>query len=214
MNSIRKKIMASLLAGTFLLSVSAEIPLAEAADSGNAPQAEAQKLSKADLDAIAKDIAEQYGVDQAEVREALAKGKLFDDIYYAAMLAKVSGKSFKTVFAMKQDWFDVMQKLNITADRWRDVMKDMVVEDIALRSSLGKETVRKLMDEHYHPRDIRIAGRLADASKKDVHEVLGMKTINKRWIDVANELKVDPGIIRPRSPQEEEEDAEMPEGQQ
>ena len=93
-------------------------------------------------------------------------------------------------------------------------MKDMVVEDIALRSSLGKETVRKLMDEHYHPRDIRIAGRLADASKKDVHEVLGMKTINKRWIDVANELKVDPGIIRPRSPQEEEEDAEMPEGQQ
>lgn len=193
-----KKFFAMLLTGALLFAA----PVAVSA----APEDEGAPINAVELNALAKEIADQYGVNQDEVRKSLGEGRFMDDIYSAAMLAKLSGKSFATVLSMKQDWFDVMVKLGVTREHWESSLKDMTAADIAQRSNLKKEVVLKLINGHYNPRDIRIAGRLASASKKDVQTVLNMKTINKRWIDVADELKVDRKLIMPRSPMEEEED--------
>ena len=208
MISVKKKILAGVLVGTFLFSVSASIPTALAAPENDQAAAQKNAMSAADMENMAKEIADQYGVNQAEVKKAISEGIFFDDIYYAAMLAKVSGKSFSTVISMKADWFDVMKKLGITREHWDAVLKDMMAEDIAARSNLTKDTVKKLMEERYNPRDIRIAGRLANASKKDVRAVLNMKKLNMRWRDVAGELKVDQKVLRPRNEAEAQEDAE------
>lgn len=203
----KKKMLTGILSGAVLLSVSFGSPMVQAAPADNdmgAPPA----MSEADLDNMAEEIATQYGVDQEEVRTALGEEHFMDDIYYAAMLAKISGKPFSTVLSMKVDWIDVMRELGVTREMWDSVLKDMVAEDIAARSSLSKDVVSKLMEEHYIPRDIRTAGRLAEASGKDVYEILGMKKTDTTWIDVAKELKVDPKVIKPRTPDEEQEDLE------
>ena len=165
---------------------------------------------KVNLTEMAKEISEQYDVNEKEVLAALNEHRSLDDIYYAAIFAKVSGKSFRQVFAMKSDWFDVMQALGISREKYEETVLELMVKDIAKRSDVSEAEVKKLLDNHYSPRDIRIAGRLAKASGKKIQNVLDMKKINQRWTDVADELKVDKNLVRPRTPIEEEEDAENP----
>lgn len=198
---LSKKILAGLMAGTFFFGgITAPVSAA--------PPPPPKQMSEADRASLAKEIAAQYAVNEQEVLTALKEDRFMDDIYYAAMLAKVSGKSFRQVLAMKSDWFDVMKALGITEEKYNETMKEMVAEDIAKRSELDVNTVKKLMDKHYFPRDIRIAGRLAKASGKDVQTVLDMKKINQRWTDVAKQLGADPGLVRPRNAAEEAEDEE------
>ena len=104
-----------------------------------------------------------------------------------------------------------MQALGITKEKYEETVLELMAKDISKRSNLSEAEVKKLLDNHYHPRDIRIAGRLAKAAGKDVQSVLDMKKLNQRWIDVADELKVDRNLVRPRTPVEEEEDKESSE---
>ncbi len=199
MKKLSKKILVGIMAGTFLFAGGNVY-----AEENNPPQPPPQVT--ADLNRWAKDTAEWYGVSESEIQDALKKGVPFDDIEHAAMLAKISGKSFKTVMGMKADWFDVMQKLNITPEKYESVMREMMIQSIARRSELPESTVKNLLENHYNPRDIRIAGRLAKASGKDVQSVLDMKKLNQRWMDIAQELGVDRDLVRPHGPVEEAED--------
>ena len=196
---ISKKIVTGLLSAAILINGSIGV---YAAENNEAPP------QKANLSEMAKEISKQYDVNENEVLSALKEERSLDDIYYAAIFAKVSGKSFRQVFAMKSDWFDVMKALGITREKYEDAVLELMVKDIAERSDVSEAEVKKLLENNYHPRDIRIAGRLAKASGKKVQSVLDMKKINQRWIDVAEELKVDKSLVRPRTPVEEEEDAE------
>ena len=54
-------------------------------------------------DEVAKHIAASFGVDEKQVKSALDDNKDFRDIGQAAMLAKISGKSFEDVLALKTD---------------------------------------------------------------------------------------------------------------
>lgn len=199
MKFIRKKIVMGLLSAAILINGSISVYAAE--DNEASPP-------KVNLSEMAKEISKQYDVNENEVLSALKEERSLDDIYYAAIFAKVSGKSFRQVFAMKSDWFDVMKVLGITREKYEDAVLELMVKDIAERSNVSEAEVKKLLDNNYHPRDIRIAGRLAKASGKKIQTVLDMKKINQRWIDVADELKVDKSLVRPRTPVEEEEDAE------
>ena len=163
---------------------------------------------KVNLNEMAKEISSQYDVNEKEVLAALNEQRSLDDIYYAAIFAKVSGKSFRQVFAMKSDWFDVMQALGISKEKYEATVLELMAKDISERSNVSEAEVKKLLNNHYHPRDIRIAGRLAKAAGKNVQSVLDMKKLNQRWIDIADELKVDRNLVRPRTPTEEEEDSE------
>ena len=209
MKLLKKKLLAAVIAGSIAFIGVNDIQTVQAAKNAtNQTEATAneQQPPRINIDKLAKEIAEIYDVNESEVRTALSENRSLDDIYYAAIFAKVSGKSFRQVFAMKSDWFDVMQALGITEEKYDEVVRDLMIEDIANRSNVDKKTVRKLLDNHYHPRDIRIAGRLAKAANKNVQAVLDMKKINQRWIDVADELGVDRKLVRPRTPIEEEED--------
>ncbi len=210
MKSFKKRILAGLTAGTLLFTgFAGSVYAAERPDAP--PPGKAQKI---DSDTLAKEIAQQYDVNEKEVLAALKENKPLDDVYYAAIFAKASGKSFRQVFAMKSDWFDVMKALGITREKYDATVRELMAKDIAARSELDIKTVEKLMDKHYRPRDIRIAGRLAKASGKDVQSILDMKKINQRWFDVAKELGVNPEVTRPRSPADEAEDAEQEQPEQ
>ena len=199
----KKSIVAALAAIAFVAAPGTSISEAAPKDEPK-PTVEEQ----INVDEYAKAVAEQYDVNEEQVKAALKAQRPLDDIDYAAMLAKVSGKSFQQVLNMKADWFDVMQQLGITFEKYKSTVRDLEAADIAKRSGLEKATVLKLLDEHYFPRDIRIAGRLAKAAGKDVREVLGMKKINYHWFDVADELKVSRDLVRPKGPADEAEDKE------
>lgn len=212
----KRKFMAGLLAGAFIFGGATGMAAAAPGD-GEDPGQEAQRpsrLTDADKEAIANDVARRYGVKAAEVREALDERKNFDDIYYGALLAKVSGKSFKEVLALKADWWEVEKKLGLTGEEIGKVYDDIMLRDLAERSSLSEVKTRRLLDANYHPRDIRIAGRLAKASGKDVQEVLDMKKINMRWRDIVAELGIDRGVLRPVTAAEAAEDEEAEPGQE
>lgn len=169
-----KRILVGLLAGILIFAVIGEVS--------------ASKQTENEL--WAKETAAWFEVSEKEILNAIEAGKTREDIDIAAMLAKISGKSFNTVMNMKVDWADVMKKLNITPQKYGEACREMMVKSIAMSSELSESTVKNLLENHYHPRDIKIAGRLAKASGKDVQEILDSKKINQRWIDVAKQLNV------------------------
>ena len=91
---MKKKIFVGMLASMFLVSGAVGLPLSQAAPQPDNQAQEAPAMTKAELDELAADVAKQYGVSQSEVRSSLSKGLFLDDVYYAAMLAKLSGKSY------------------------------------------------------------------------------------------------------------------------
>lgn len=161
---------------------------------------EGQPPMQFDPSEMAKHMAKQLGLEESEVLAAINEKKDFHDIGHAAMLAKVSGKSFSEVLSMKQDgqhWKDVEQSLGVTHEQIRDYMGNMMAERMAESAKTDKATVEQLMKDGYLPPDIMFAGKLANASGKDIQSVLNQKKINNRWEDVAKELGVDESVLRP-----------------
>lgn len=209
MKLIGKKTMAGILAGTVLFTggVYAAPALAEEAPPVAAVEA-SPELTRADKDEIVNDCVKRYGVKESDVREALKARRNPEDIYYAALLSKASGKSLHEIITSKADWREVERKFGITESQIDKVVNDMIATDIAERSGLAVDTVKDLLKNHYHPRDIRIAGRLAKESGKDVRDVLDMKKLNMRWRDVADKLHLDVEVLKAKIGAEVQEDAE------
>lgn len=140
---------------------------------------------------FAKKIADYYGIDQYEVETALRENTHFGDIRHAATLAKLSGRSFSEVLAMKNDWHQVADKLGVTREQFDAFMKEEMLGWLAKRSRLDTKTVQNLLDDGYNPRDICMAGIIAGESGKGVKSVLNKRKINNSWQDVAKEFNVD-----------------------
>ena len=155
---------------------------------------------KMEPEKAAKQMAQQFGLEESEILAALKDNRDFRDVGQAAMLAKVSGKSFSDVLAMKQDgkdWQEVTKTLGVTKEQIHDTMNSMMTDGIATEGKTDRATVEKLMGEGYNPWDIMSAGKLANASGKDIQSVLGMKKINNQWKDVAKDLGVDENLLKP-----------------
>lgn len=170
---------------------------AVSAEQGRHGKRPPQQINTADM---AKHIAEQFGVDESQVKSALEAKKDFRDIGQAAMLAKISGKSFTDVMDMKTDsnnWRDITQSLGISEEQVRDARNDMMAQRFEQQGLVKKDTALSLLKDGYQPRDIEMAGRLAKAADKDIKTVLSYKKINNRWEDVANQLGVDESSLRP-----------------
>lgn len=149
------------------------------------------QFSEEQIADFAKKIADHYGVDQYEVAAALRENTHFGDIRQAATLAKLSGRSFSEVLAMKNDWHQVADKLGVTREQFDAFMKDEMLGWLAQRSKLDTKTVQSLLDDGYNPRDICAAGIIASESGKSVKNVLSKRKINNSWKDVAKEFNVD-----------------------
>ena len=99
---------------------------------------------------------------------------------------------------MKTDWRQVAEKLGVKREQVETFMKSEMLEGLAKNSKLDAKTVESLLKEKYSPRDITIAGRIANSSGKNVKAVIAKKKINNNWEDVAKEFNVDFSKINER----------------
>ncbi len=220
MNSLKKKMIAGMLAGAILTAGGVELLSTQsgAAHSYAATQAMGPRGGRQmDTADMAKRIAEEFGVSESQVQTAIEDKKDFRDIGQAAMLAKLSGKSFADVMAMKTDdadWRDIGAKLGVTHDQVLAERDEMTARRISQQGNVDQDTVVALLKDGYHPQDIDMAGRLAKAADKDVRKVLSYKKINNTWSDVAKQLGVDESAVRPqtgnRGPHRMDDDGHYP----
>lgn len=200
MNKIKQKIIAGILSGAMIFggsmavnSVYADPPAHQQQERRERPQMTDEQISE-----YAKQLADFYGVNQSEVATALKNHVHFEDIRMAAQLAKISGRSFSDVLAMKVDWQQVAEKLGVTREQMDEYMKTERLDGLAQRSKLDKKTVESLLNENYAPQDITIAGIIANSSEKNVKSVLSKRKLNNSWEDVAKEFGVDlQKVMRP-----------------
>ena len=202
MNAMKKKMLTGIIAGAMLLGGG----LAETAHDSRPPQMEKQGQRpqhppvQMDADKAAKYVADTFGVKQSEVKAAIEAKEDFRDIGQAAMLAKVSGKSFKEVLAMhksQSDWKAITKSLGISHAQMREARLEMRAMHIAQKGLLAQDKAMALLKNGYQSRDINMAAILAKESGKDIQAVLDMKKINNRWTDVAGQLGVDKSKLRP-----------------
>ena len=98
--SIKKKILAGLLGGALLFAGGQAFAAPpEMPDDQTWQEQEAKNIG-----GWAKYLSDKYGVDSAQVEAALNDGVHIEDVKHAAVLAKLSGKNFSDVLAMKVDW--------------------------------------------------------------------------------------------------------------
>lgn len=197
MNNFRKKLFAGLLSGALLLTGSQTLAAPpEMPEDNQYWQAEEAEH----IGSWAKFISERYGVDSAQVETALNNGVHVEDVRQAAVLAKLSGKNFSDVLAMKVDWSQVADKLGITREQIHEFFQREYEEDFARHAGIEVKTLQSLIKDGYDIRDIDIAAKIAKASGKDVKSVLSKRKINNTWGDVAKSFGVDLKKIMPPPP--------------
>lgn len=156
------------------------------------------QMPQMDASEAAKHIAETFGVDESQVKNAIENKKDFRDIGQAAMIAKVSGKSFDEVMALKTDdknWRDIGESLGVTREKVEEVRQSMTAQHLSQDGDIDESKALSLLKKGYEPRDIECAAALTKASGKDIQSVLDRKKINNRWGDVAKELGVDANVL-------------------
>jgi len=196
MSKLNRKLVAGLVAGALLLGGGLTAYQFQATHTEAAQSAQAQRPLPPQVDAAkaAARIAETFGVDESQVKAAIDSQRDFRDIGQAAMLAKLSGKSFQDVLAMKTDsnkWSDVCEKLGITREQERTARDTMMAKHICQEGNIDESTAVALLQNGYMPPDIASAAALAKTTGKDIQSVLDLKKINNRWRDVAKQLGVD-----------------------
>lgn len=205
---MNKKILIGMVAGAALLGTGAGLMQAQASadeqePSYSTPDHQGRPPRPVmNTDEMAKRIHETFGVDEAEVKAAIEANRDFRDIGQAAMLSKISGKSFKDVLGMKTEkntWEDVGKSLGVTRDQVHEQMDDMMASRIEQKGNVDKDTALKLLRNGYWAQDIECAGLLAKKSGEDIQSVLDKKKINNRWSDVAEQLGVDWKSLRPQA---------------
>ncbi len=192
--NIKKKILAGLLSGALLLTGSQAL----ANPPEPLPQEDWQEQEEKNIDAWIKNISEKYGVDDAQVETAFKDGVYVEDIKNAAILSKLSGKSFSEVLTMKVDWFQVAEKLGVTREQLKELHEQERDEHFAKRAGIDVKTFKSLIKDGYDPRDIMIASKIAQASNKNIKSVLDKRKINNTWEDVAKSFGVDMKKIMPQ----------------
>ena len=210
---MRKKMLAGFVAGVLMAGagfgmLSGQAQAAEMAAQNGRPDKppvmrghqSGERHVKMNPDEAAKRLNKTFGVSEDEVKAAFNEKRDFRDIGQAAMLAKISGKSFKDVLAMKtkdKRWPEITKELGIKPEQIRAQMNELSAERIAQRGNIDKDQALSLLNKGYRPMDVSVAAKLAKLSNKDIQTVLDMKKINNRWGDVAEQLGVDRSALRP-----------------
>ena len=198
----QRKIVVGLVAGLVLTAGGFGVLSAQSQDKAAVPprycltQGERQdgQPPKVSTDEVAQHIAASFGVDEKQVKSALDDKRDFRDIGQAAMLAKISGKSFADVLALKtddKDWRTIEESLGVTREKVRQLRIEMTAKDLTRDGVIDAEGALKLLKDGYEPWDISCASILAEAAGKDIQSVLDLKKINNRWGNVADQLGVD-----------------------
>ena len=116
----------------------------------------------------AERIADAFGVNKAEVQKAIEAKRDFRDIGRAAMLAKVSGKSFAEVLELKKKdntWRDVERGLGVKHEQMQEAFCELEARHLSEQSIVDQETALQLIKNGYEGHDIRAAAVLARSEK-------------------------------------------------
>jgi hypothetical protein len=198
MTNLKKKLLAGVLSGAIIFTGGLTFNSVQAADNFENHQQKLERhhherpqMTDEQRSKFIKEFADYYGVNQAEVEAAFKNRVHFEDLKNAAVLAKLSGKSFSEVLEMKSDWRQVAEKLGVSREQFEAFMKNEMLDGLAKHSKLDKKTVESLLKDNYNPHDITIAGLIANESGKSVKNVIAKKKINNNWEDVAKEFNID-----------------------
>ncbi|MBR2519081.1 MAG: hypothetical protein IKE46_04760 [Selenomonadaceae bacterium] len=199
--NLKKKFLAAVLGGAMLFSGSQA--LANPAEFQHMPMNQEQIAEN--ISGWVNHLSAEYGVDSAQVEQALKNGVHIRDVQYAAIISKLSGKSFSEVLAMKMDWLQVAKKLGVTREQFENFYREKMSEKLAQDAFTDVKTVQSLIKDGYNPQDIIIAGKIANAAGKDIKSVLSKRKINNTWIDVAKSFGVDAHKFMPPKPEQTRE---------
>lgn len=194
-----RKVLAGIAVGLAIAAGTAGMYQMETTKPVSAAAQEQRQAPQFDVNKAAKHIADSFGVDESQVRAAIEDRRDFRDIGRAAALAKLSGKSFQDVLAMKTDsntWKEVRNALGVTEEAERNLQTERMAEHICQDTTIDRDEAIRLLKDGYSPRDIQAAALLSKASGKDIRDVLGMKKINNSWRDVAASLQVDDSVLQ------------------
>ena len=147
----------------------------------------------------AKYLAESFSLDKEVVHSYLDDGWRFRSLQHAALIAKVSGTPFETVLETKdsgKSWREVAAIYQVTPSQLKEARFDVRASHMADRLDMNKHTLKALLKDGYHPRDIAAANAIAKKSNKPLLTVLSMRTINNTWEDVAEEVGLSPRETR------------------
>ena len=194
MTNFKKKFLAGILSGALLLTGAQAF-----ANPPEPPQwtAEDERQAAENISGWVNYLSDEFGADPAQVEDALNRGVHIRDIQYAALLSKLSGKSFSDVLAMKLDWFQVAEKLGVTREQIEKFYRQQMDTRLAKNAEVDVKTVQSLLKDGYAPHDIMIAGKIAKSAGKDIKAVLGKRKINNTWSDVAKSFGVDIHKVMP-----------------
>ena len=171
----QRKIVAGIVAGLVLTAGGFGVLSAQSQDKaamqprycmtqGERPDGQPPRMT---TDEVAKHIAASFGVDEKQVKSALDDNKDFRDIGQAAMLAKISGKSFEDVLALKtddKDWRTIGRSLGVTREKVASVRCEMTAKDLSQDGNVDETTAMNLLKDGYEPWDISWAAALAKAA--------------------------------------------------
>ncbi|MCR5833267.1 MAG: hypothetical protein K6G55_01225 [Selenomonadaceae bacterium] len=196
MRNLKRNILAGILSGALIFTGAQAF--ANPPEMPPESEEEWQEESEKNIGEWAKHLSEEYGVDSAQVEQAFNNHVHIGDIRMAAVLSKLSGKSFSEVLAMKVGWYQVAEKLGVSDEQIRTFMDKERDERFAERVGVDTNTLQSLMKDGYNPHDIGIAGAIAKAANKDIKTVLKKRTINNTWREVAESFGVDMRDIMPQ----------------
>lgn len=148
-------------------------------------------------------LAKTYSLDQDLVQSYIDDGWHFRDLSHGALIAKASGNSLETVLKAKEEkssWRSVAASFHLTQAQLQDTRFDIRASRMAERLDMNKYTLKALLKDGYHPRDIMMANFISKKSDKPILKVLSMKKINNTWQDVAEEVGLSPREMRDRVP--------------
>lgn len=202
MKIFSRKVIAAMIAGTFIMAAAATPFIVQASEIEKlfaGQHQRDQKNHKMSPEQAAERFSAAFGIDQSTILNYNDKGISYKDIGKAAFLANASGKSIDEVLSHKTSdnkWKDVITTMGITKEQMKTARQDMTANRLNKKIGLDKQTTLDLLHDGYQPRDIGMASELAKNTNKPINEVLSLKKINNKWSDVATTLGVDKEIFK------------------
>lgn len=194
--TLTKKTVALALAGAFAVTglTTALQPQVFAATSHKTEQNQHMQCPAFNPDEFAQSIQDRYSIDKQTILDLNKQGWKMQDLNRAAFIAYATEKSINDVLDAKtasNNWRDVSETFGLTREQARTTMQTMHAKYMAQNLKIDESTVKSLLKEGYHPRDIAMAATIANQSGKSLNDVLDMKKINNNWSDIAKSLGIE-----------------------
>lgn len=197
MNNKMKKSIAAFITGAFLLGGLAAPLVASAAQSNLSKPAVHQR--KMDPEKVAQRLADNFGVNKAEIEKYQANGTSMKDIAHAAFLSYASGKSFAQVMDCKtadKSWKQVTAELGINQESIKTAKDQLQAKRLHDKLGIDSSEALSLLQQGYSQKTVAAASLLAKHSGKPASEVLALKTKDNSWRDVAKTLNINEDALK------------------